>query len=378
MKYGHLERINVTLRTLSPLFIGSGERYTKKEYIFDANKREIYFPNLPKFIAFLKKQNLLNHYENFLLQARERDLRNFLRKNGINPQEYSAFTEYQIDAEEAAEHPKFHEIVTFIKDAYGLPYIPGSSLKGAIRTAIAAQLIKSGNYNWARRNIDNADNRGNSRNYLRYESNNLERRVFNQLEHKDKNNEIIRNAVNDFMQGIRVSDSRPLEYNNLTLVGKHERKPDGDVRLLPIFRECLKPGSEARLQITLDKPMLNKVGISMDTIEDALHNFADAHYEVFEQYFQELPEDAETTAKQGVDVILGGGAGFVSKTLTYNLYNERNQALSKVTDIMKKQFPPNHGHNKNISLHKVAPHILKTTMYKGQYYQMGRCELIIE
>jgi hypothetical protein len=29
-------------------------------------------------------------------------------------------------------------------------------------------------------------------------------------------------------------------------------------------------------------------------------------------------------------------------------------------------------------VHKSAPHTIKTTMYKGQYYQMGRCELILE
>ena len=33
MKYGHLERIEMTLRNLAPVFIGSGESLTKKEYI---------------------------------------------------------------------------------------------------------------------------------------------------------------------------------------------------------------------------------------------------------------------------------------------------------------------------------------------------------
>lgn len=378
MKYGHLERREVTLRTLGPLFIGSGEGYTKKEYIFDAEKRLIHFPDLPQLITFLKERNLLNQYQTFLLQVGKRDLATFLKENGITPNSYTPFIEYTIDAGEAAQNPDFREVRTFIKDPYGLPYIPGSSLKGAVRTAIAAQLIKSGDYNWARRNIDNADNNASPRNYLKRENTNLERHLFNQLEHKDRNGEIIHHAVNDFMQGIRISDSQPLALDTLTLVGKHERKPDGTIRLLPIFRECIKPGREAKLYITLDIPALKKVGVNMDTIENALHNFADAHYEVFEQHFAELPEDADTTANLGVDIILGGGAGFVSKTLMYNLYNKHEVAIAKVSDIMKKQFPPNHGHNKNVSHYKVAPHILKTALYKGQYYQMGRCELIIK
>ena len=78
-----------------------------------------------------------------------------------------------------------------------------------------------------------------------------------------------------------------------------------------------------------------------------------------------------------MDLILGGGAGYVSKTVTYNLYPEREQALALAGRIMVKQFP-RHGHAKDAAVHKAAPHTLKTTMYKGQYYQMGRCELILE
>ncbi|HZJ84464.1 MAG TPA: type III-A CRISPR-associated RAMP protein Csm5 [Syntrophomonadaceae bacterium] len=379
MKYGHLERLDITLRTLAPLFIGSGESYTKKEYILDPDTRQIHFPYLPDLITYLKNRNCLQEYEKFLLRADKNDLGLFLKENKIRPKEYDEFVAYSIDAGEAIENEQFREVLTFMKDAYGLPYIPGSSLKGAIRTAIAAQLIKEDDFNWARRGIENADTSVRPRRYLSREDNNINRRIFFRLEHKDiRTNELIRNPINDFMQGIRVSDSHPLELINLTLVGKHERKPDGSVALLPIFRECLIPGSEAKLQITLDKPILAKAGITIDFIERALHNFADDHYESFEQHFEEKSEDAEIAANQGVDLILGGGAGFVSKTLIYNLYNEREMALARAAFILNKQFPPNHGHSKSLRLYKVAPHVLKTTKYKGQYYQMGRCELIIE
>ena len=35
-----------------------------------------------------------------------------------------------------------HEIQCFIKDAYGMPYIPGSSIKGMIRSALLAYEVK--------------------------------------------------------------------------------------------------------------------------------------------------------------------------------------------------------------------------------------------
>ncbi|MEJ1731450.1 hypothetical protein SMA90_34510, partial [Escherichia coli] len=82
----------------------------------------------------------------------------------------------------------------------------------------------------------------------------------------------------------------------------------------------LKPDSEASLVITLDLPVLAKVGLTLGDIEKSLHSFADEYYANFEQHFAELSDDAPLAAQQGVDIILGGGAGYVSKTLTYNLF----------------------------------------------------------
>jgi CRISPR-associated protein Csm5 len=378
MKYGHLERLEVTLRALSPIFIGSGESYNKKEYIFDPQTAQIHFPEFSLLVIFLKDHDLLPRYEEFLLQPRQNDFRAFLKENNITEQEYSYFIQYSIDAGEAAQASNFREVLTFIKDAHGYPYVPGSSLKGAIRTAIAAQLIREGDFNRERQNINRADTNVPPRKYLSRESSNLEKKLFQRLEYRDpKNNELILNPVNDFMQGIRISDSTPLDFEALTLVGKYERKPDGAINLLPIFRECLKPGSETKIRITLDVPILTQAGLTMDSIENALHGFADAHYESIEQHFPELTEDASIAAVHGVDIILGGGTGYASKTVTYNLFTPHELALRKVSEILNKQFP-RHGHNKDVTMHQVSPHILKTTIYKGQYYQMGRCELIVE
>ena len=52
MKFAHLERLNLTLRALAPVFIGSGEQLGKKEYIFDSPNALIYFPDFPRLVAF--------------------------------------------------------------------------------------------------------------------------------------------------------------------------------------------------------------------------------------------------------------------------------------------------------------------------------------
>lgn len=378
MRYGHLLTQALTLRTLAPVFIGSGERLHKKEYIFDVQQGRIHFLDFTRLVDFLKSRGLLARYEQFLLQPRQNDFKIFLNDNQIKEKDYLAFIQYSIDAGEAARTDKFREVLTFNKDCDGYPYIPGSSLKGAIRTALAAWLLKNGSWEREQREIEAAELPRQMRYYLARESSSLERKIFYRLDRKNpKDGKTIFNPVNDFMQAIRISDSTALSLDNLTLVGKYERRPDGSINLLPIFRECLIPGTEVRFQITLEMPMLEKLGMNLESIGIALHQFADEHYANFEQHFQEQPNDAEVSARQGVDIILGGGAGYASKTILYNLYSQHEKALPLVARIMARQFPPQHGHNQDASRHKVSPHILKTALYKDEYYQMGRCELIL-
>lgn len=376
MRCYHLERRDITLRTLSPVFIGAGERLTKKEYLFDRKKGLIHFIDFPRLIRFLKERGLLSKYEEFLSQPRLNDFQAFLLGNRVLEKDYPAFVSYTIAAGEAAHEPNFREVLTFIKDAQGLPYIPGSSLKGAIRTALAARLLNKGEWDRDRQAIERAHSR-NARHYLADESKNLEKRIFHRLQIKNpKNGETVPGPINDIMQGIRVSDSASLSCDKLVLAGKYDRKSDGTVNILPIFRECLMPGSEAHMTITLDLPVLAQAGLDIKGLEDALHEFADKHYAAYEQYF-EMEEDAPVAAREGVDIILGGGAGYVSKTLTYNLYPRREQALPLAAKIMTTQFP-RHGHHKDAGIYKTSPHTLKTTRYNGQFYQMGRCEVIMQ
>lgn len=376
MKYGHLERINVTLRTLAPVHIGAGESLNKKEYILDGPKGIIHFPDFPRMVDFLKQRSLLGAYENFLGNPNRQDYRAFLEENGIRPSDYAQFVKYSIDAGEAVRDVNFREVLTFIKDSQGMPYIPGSSLKGAIRTAIAAEFLKKGDWERQRVDVERADDSKPPRWYMDRETKDLERRIFYRLSITNpRDGREILNAVNDLMQGIRISDSLPIQFECLTLAGKYDRKPDGTVNPLPLFRECLIPGTEARFMLTLDTPVLNKVGFDISRIEAALAGFADQHYANFEQHFRELPGDADTSAKEGVDIIIGGGAGYPSKTIMYNLLGNQERALPVVAKLMHKQFS-RHQHGKDVTHYKVSPHTLKTTRYKDVYYQMGRCALI--
>ena len=91
MRYGHLERIKLTLTTCAPVFIGSGERLTKKEYILDKDTKKIYMPNLGKLTGYLNGKGLLLQYERFLLNSENNDLHDFSPRHKITKDEYSGF-----------------------------------------------------------------------------------------------------------------------------------------------------------------------------------------------------------------------------------------------------------------------------------------------
>lgn len=377
MNYGHLEKLDLKLLALSPVFIGSGTSLTKKEYILDRIEKKVYFIQLAQLLAYLKKQGLLKAFENFLLNKESKDLGIFLRDNGIGREQYKAFTLYSLNLGGVEELWKLHGITTFIKGADGLPYIPGSSLKGSLRTAVAAKLINKGRFDNIAGSLEYLAGKPKDK-QLAGQERALEEKLFCKLNYTDpKRPDKIKwnDIVNDFMRGIQISDSLPVEPDKLILCKKIDRKPDGTVNKPNIYRECIRPGTEIQLSMTLEKPVLKKAGVDVYFIEDALREFAEMHNRCFEKYFKASNKDAAVPEAEA-NIIIGGGSGYVSKSLVYPLVKDRSKAVRIVGSIMSKQFK-GHGHDRDSSEYKVSPHMLKTVQYAGSYYQMGKCRLVI-
>lgn len=387
MKYAHLERVFITLRTLSPLFIHSGKEMQKKDCIYDMNNQRIYFPDLPRLYSFLEQKGAVSSYESFLLNSSQKDLRDFLNKKRISEQDYAQFVHYAIDAHEAAQENHVFGVQLFIKGPDGLPFIPGSSVKGALRTAIAAKLA-------AGRNWDKTLDMLEATALVKYkkeressfanQSRNLESQLFSKLNRTDPTGRYeIRwhDAVNDIMQAIRISDSAPLPLDRLTLCRKIDRKIDGSANTLNVYRECLTPGTSVRLAITLDMPLLEAIrkklgqAFGLDWILQALQEFSYLQRQSFSENFPSSGEDARECALEGVELQLGGGVGFVSKTLLLPLSGHNRLKATQVTKSILDVNFSNHFHKGD---RFISPRTLKLTRYKTLYYHMGRCELLVE
>ena len=65
-----------TLRTMAPVHIGSGEKYTSREFIYENDS--FYFPDMGKFYASMVAKGLDRKFEAFLMEHGKRAVNNRL------------------------------------------------------------------------------------------------------------------------------------------------------------------------------------------------------------------------------------------------------------------------------------------------------------
>lgn len=363
-----LETHQVKLTTIGPVFIGSGESLMKKEYILDRKKRRVSIVNPNKFFQFLKKQHKLDSYEQFILKENA-PLHVWLKKQNISDSEIKQFLAYELDSGDIAELNRPKPVELFQKDLYGKPYIPGSSLKGAIRTALLGAEIyhKSEQYETEGQNIRNTGPR-NRRSYLKEEVNHVEQKFFFTKNRRETRRG---DAVNDVMSGLRISDSKPLSVKDLTLCQKIDVHVKGNKKKLQVVRECLKPGTEVRFIMTIDR---TECKYTIEQIRQSINGFLKSYNELFLKSFSD-----ETLFEKDV-IYLGGGVGFASKTVTHPLLKDNPKRIQVVSEVinntLNKKAKIEHKHNQDRIL-GVSPHTCKLTQFDGGLYQMGACEIEI-
>ena len=132
----------------------------------------------------------------------------------------------------------------FQRDAQGHAYIPGSSIKGALRTAWLLSAVL------ADRSTGHslAPNR---------RATFPEEKYVNQLHLRTlKDGSIASDAVNSIFRGIQISDSLSIPDNCMMLAGKTDSATDGGTHSINLCRECVAPGTAIRFKLTLDQSVL--------------------------------------------------------------------------------------------------------------------------
>lgn len=373
----YLKTYKIILTTQSPVHVGSGKKIGKKEYIFDFRTNTVHIPDFAKMFGYMRNTRNLEKYQDYLLKD-NRDFAWWLKTNNILQKDYKNWIDYSLSAGDAVEDLKSKkEIYTFVKDAYGCPYIPGSSLKGAIRTALLANdIIKNRlKYSNSSSNVMNSNLLNTKRNYLlQKENKEVEQHYFNTINRTDADGKPVpkSNAVNDIMSGIRISDSKPLDISCLVLCSKVDENTAGVEREIPMLRECLKPGTTIEFDMVIDTTLCS---FDKDDILAAINNFALCNAQYFDSSFKKNGILAKNT------IVIGGGTGYQTKTVIYPLLGKSARSverISKIIDATLSQKQRNeHKHSKDRRI-GISPHTIKRTYYLKKKYNMGVCTIAIK
>lgn len=364
----YLKSYQVVMRTLGPVFVGSGREIGKKEYIRMPSGR-VGIPDIQKLYGEMARRKKQAAFEDYLMGYDGRELTEWLRRQNIRINELSPFIRYQMDCGDLVRDKGANklQVKECIKDAYGNPYIPGSTLKGMFRTILLGADIREHPEKYERlkgRMLHSADEDRGRNAYLKSDMDGIENVFYRTLKLDEKHPE---DAVNDVLRGFIVSDSEPLSTNGLVLCQKVDLHVNGVERRLPILRECIKPGTEIRFSITVDGSACD---LTEESIKAAVKGFITCYYNRFLKSFKGLAEP-----KPGVDyVYCGGGCGFASKTIIYPMYGKAEGIRLTQKIFYKTKVPRVHKHNRDQE-YGVSPHTAKCTYYQEKRYQMGLCRI---
>ena len=362
-----LKRYRIKLEIVTPVFIGSGQEINKKEYIYDPKTKKAWIPNQSKLFKSIMTKHLMEKYEQYMLE-KKLPLLDWMRSVGYKDKEIQNLCDYYFDCSYALENMNSPIAISqFMKDAYGLPYIPGSSLKGAIRTVLlgSRMLHHPEEYNSLRKDVLKSPTRidgKNNQKYLQAEGKKAEEIGFHVLKHTDK----VSDAKNDELKGLLISDSKSLKVSDLMLCQKVDFRLDKKKNALNTLRECLKPGTVVEFDMTIDTTVLD---LSAEEIMQALNDFFQLYQDVYVKKFTKV-----SPTSRG-NLYLGGGTGYGTKTVTYELLEEDDR-MQIVENLMKIKFPK-HYHSGDAQ-RGASPHTLKCTKYNGKLVVMGKCVVHIE
>ena len=202
----YLKHYRVKICVLSPVYIGSGEKIGKKEHIYMPWNHHVIIPNVEKMYMDLQKKGLGKEFADYMMDGRPKEpsLSQWLGQHKMQREDYERWKLYEMDAGEAfvSQTARPKEIEAFVKDAYGMPYVPGSTLKGMFRTALIADEIQKcpEKYERTGREIQSASaERASRKQCLARETKRLEQQIFYTLNRDEKKPA---NAVNDNLSGL--------------------------------------------------------------------------------------------------------------------------------------------------------------------------------
>ncbi len=386
---GHLKRYKMKLTTLSPVFIGSGEALSGLDYFFDNSKNQLNIIDENKIAKYLNQNHLIDGFIKYIANKKDVKFFEWAKINNINPSKLDIYK--KIYKYSSKDIKVLNKVNLIIRNTAGKAYIPGSSIKGAIRTAILIKKLKENpelrlKYQQKIKNIfEQCDNRKDINNVLSGIEKDIETDL---LCISAPTRELSKESL-DVFRGIQISDSLGIEDKNLNLYKKCDYTLHSqNVHFIPLFRECINSYVDTEFSITLDTNISMLQNIDIEYILKALEEYAKFWHTIVSVFDKDsdrfnlyMPNEDED---YNANFCIGGGAGFLTKTIIYSIL-DKETAKNAVRIYLDKNFTKNaknssqkipaHNHEKQDK--EISPRTLKLAEENGDYINLGWCNISI-
>ena len=377
----YLKKYKFVFNTVGPVFVGSGQNLKKKEYIFDEKKGRVKIIDVNKMLGFIcKDKNLMRDYEKLMMSGdKNDDLQSFFNDHKISEKDYKNWILRECNVK---GNFNGEDINTFVRDGRGEAYIPGSSLKGMFRTVILSYLIRH-----ADEEYKNEMRARVAEDFSDEHLDEVDKAMSVKFLHSKLTDSDRKDMVNSIMRGLIISDSKKIADKNMALYRKFDMSVKGEGHSLNLVRECVDFKVKIETTITIDTTIFP---YTKDELFKMFEEFTQYYKEILEDKFKGCPKHSVSNKR----FFLGGGAGFISKTDLYALFDEK-KAIEITGRILDSKFQ-NKEHLSDAKVHGISQRILKCVEIKGnkptnvsrgrmtqsrnsssiERYQMGECEVV--
>ena len=364
---------------IAPVHIGSGQQLKAFEYLYDQKNSQVYFINEGMWAQLLGKYQLLDEFIDILNapgNASKANLWQWLQEKNIPMEEIDEciVRKAELVTEISDAKGTLNDIHTAVTTGTKGLYIPGSTIKGMLRTAIIYHLLNKDAVakEFAARKVQEAIDEGK----LKKES----KKIISQIEARLLERKMEEHKLQKLMAGLHVGDAHisnsilPIILQR-TDISTHGGKLKNNEKHLPLYWECIPAGTELTCQISLDKTLMKEIGITsiiqlLSYCEEYMQDGLIRQQHAFPAKYKPLFDEAETG-----NCFLGGGTGFLQKSIWFSLFNDDNLAKNELKNFMDFNFRQ-HCHR---SLDRIiSPRTLKVAKTGRDMYLMGLCNIEVQ
>lgn len=379
---------NISLKTITPIYIGQNQANDISPYSdFVQIGNEILYIDEKKFEdALFSKKGLLDEYVKSIRKKIDKsrtqsdfDFKVFIENNFG---EVSNFAKYRIPVDQDLKH---QSIKRFINTS-GRPYIPGSTIKGAIRTAIifnwltcteegkaiVAELIQivkkiSGE-------IEEQENRKKNNSLNETELKEIDRTLENPKSRKNIEKEF--NSIYDEQKlfgkmskenkdgfdsrYIQISDTTTFTNNDLSVLKLHRIKLRDSTEVSPLPSETLKPNIFGEFSFKLEKRFIQKnlekfnsfttknifkvindfslasIKYEVDTFTSFSNNQDNGlNYSEIVKFYKELQSRVENSKNEFAVIRLGSGKTFFDNSIGLAIFNNSKEVFKQYRILLE-------------------------------------------